>query len=161
MNCAFFSIFYHTWKIMTKKFISDFRWRRLQVRKKNEKLFSLFFETGPVSWNYFTFFSQFHFFSCFFLPKKTSFWPVFVKKWGFSWSADRQAATASWIPPKPSRFQLFFYRVSWIPTPKPSRFKLFFSEFHEYHKWFSTFMAKISVNNTKNFKKNHEIQVTK
>ena len=83
MNCAFFSIFYHTWKIMTKKFISDFRWRRLQVRKKMKNYFHFFFETGPVSWNYFTFFSQFHFFSCFFLPKKTSFWPVFVKKWGF------------------------------------------------------------------------------
>ena len=41
--------------------------------KKKENYFHFFFETGPVSWNYFTFFSQFHFFSCFFCVKTRVF----------------------------------------------------------------------------------------
>ena len=63
-----------------------------------------------------------------------------------SWSSARSADDR---PPRPN------------PPPRAREVSTFFFDFHEYHKWFSSFLCKIFVNTAKNIKKINEYQVTK
>ena len=91
--------------------------------------------------------------------KKIETWRVlvvFMKRWR---PVDRRFAPIDrgrhrfMKPPKPSRFQLIFYRVSWNHHQNPPGFNLFFYRVSWNHKWFQLLWPKISVKPPKISKK--------
>ena len=91
--------------------------------------------------------------------KKIETWRVlvvFMKRWR---PVDRRFAPIDrgrhrfMKPPKPSRFQVIFYRVSWNHHQNPPGFNLFFYRVSWNHKWFQLLWPKISVKPSKISKK--------